>query len=102
MIGNLLSLIKMAPFFLSCKATANGYQKNVRMTTLLSIVTIHRHKRTSFDKILVTNFGLVWERIMFIYMGFRLEIYSDNWHFKDSVKTRFGNPNMWHMNIFQF
>ena len=36
------------------------------------------------------------------YMGFRLETYSDNWHFKDSVKTRFGNPNMWYMNIFSF
>jgi len=35
-------------------------------------------------------------------MGFRLETYNDNWHFKDSVKTRFGNPYMWHMNIFQF
>jgi|GEM_PF-794441 hypothetical protein len=27
-----------------------------------------------------------------IYMGFRLETYSDNWHFKDSVKTKIREP----------
>jgi len=35
-------------------------------------------------------------------MGFRLEIKSNHWHFKGSVKTKFGNPNMWDMNIFSF
>jgi len=37
---------------------------------------------------------------MSIYMGFRLKNNSVHWHFKDSVQTRFGNPNMWYMNIF--
>jgi len=27
-----------------------------------------------------------------IYIGFCLVSYSDNWHFKDSVQTRFGYP----------
>jgi len=39
---------------------------------------------------------------MSIIMGFLLKNNGVNWYFKDSVQTKFGNPNMWYINIFQF
>ena len=38
---------------------------------------------------------------MSIYMGVRLGTYSDNWHFKDTVKTKFGYHYIWYIGLFQ-
>ena len=48
------------------------------------------------------KFRRKWVLTMSIIMGFLLKNNSVNWYFKYSAYARFGNPNMWYMNIFQF